>query len=356
MTELGQWLDAPSLTAGALIAAGLVDAGQLPDIDLRQTGLRIRPGDAGTVQELRIVLDAVNPTAVQEFWRTALGYRTVGDHRLIDPLHRDPDLIVQPTDDVRPLRNRFHIDVVRPAPVVEAVRDGRTPTGAWGVMLADTEGNEVDLVPGAPLASEADDWETLFTAMTFYPTASAHQAIDLVTTVAELADAAGIPVGLDIRPEGVVIDHGKDLWEQAGEPFVELATRIQTAARARGLTARKDQLRFVQLGIDAVDVPAVQAFWTTTLGYTQEPQAGDSFDPRRLNPLLIFQQLDASETERRRQRNRLRLELEVAPDQFAARVEQALAAGGQVRAEQPDRCSITDPEGNELDIIAAKPL
>jgi len=129
MTELGQWLDAPSLTAGALIAAGLVDAGQLPDIDLRQTGLRIRPGDAVTVQELRIVLDAVNPTAVQEFWRTALGYRTVGDHWLIDPLHRDPDLIVQPTDDVRPLRNRFHIDVVRPAHVVEAVRDGRTPTG-----------------------------------------------------------------------------------------------------------------------------------------------------------------------------------------------------------------------------------
>ncbi len=361
MTELGQWLDAPSLSAGAAVVARL--DGPLPDIDLRQTGLRIRPAhgnpaadpaaDPTAVQELRIVLDAVKAPAVQEFWRTALGYRTLGDHHLVDPLHRDPDLIIQPTDDVRPLRNRFHIDVVRPAHVVEAVRDGRTPTGAWGVMLADTEGNEVDLVPGSPLAPEADDWETLFAAMTFYPTSSTQQTIDLVTAVAELADAAGIPLGLDIRTEGVVIDHGKDQWEQAGQPFVELATRIQAAAKALGLTAQKVHLRFVQLGIDAVDVPAVQAFWTTTLGYTE---LGDSFDPRRLNPLLIFQQLDASETERRRQRNRLRLELEVAPDQFATRVEQALTAGGQLRAELPDRCSITDPEGNELDITAAKPL
>lgn len=362
--ELGAWFDTPSLTAGAAFVRRLAGAGPLPDIDLRPSGLRVRPADgdptsdSAALQELRIVFDAVDTAAVKDFWGTALGYRAAGGERLVDPLHRSPDLIVHQTDDVRPLRNRFHIDVVRPSAVVEIVRGDREPAGAWGVMLPDSEGNELDLVPGEPLSPEAADWQTLFAAMTFYPTESAEQAVKLVTAVAQLADAAESPLMLDIRTGGVVLDHGKDKWEEAGEAFVELATRIQAAARELGLTAQTDELRFVQLGIDAVDVPAVQAFWTKALGYTRDPrfEVGDSYDPRGLNPGFIFQQLDASETERRQQRNRIRLELEIAHDQLPARIEQALQAGGQIRSERPGRCSIADPEGNELDLVAQKPL
>ncbi|MFB6724204.1 VOC family protein [Kribbella sp. NPDC056345] len=366
MDELGAWFDTPSLSAGAAVVGRWADAGPLPDIDLRPSGLRVRPAPGGpaptsdpaALQELRIVFDAVDTAAVKDFWRTAFGYRATGGERLVDPLHRDPDISVLPTDDVRPLRNRFHVDVVRPSAVVETVRGDRKPTGAWGVMLPDSEGNELDLVPQDSLSPEASDWQTLFAAMTFYPTASAAQAVQLVTAVAQLADAAGIPLGLDIRADGVVLDHGKDKWEEAGEAFVELATRIQTAAHDLGLTAKTDELRFVQLGLDAVDVPAVQAFWATVLGYTPDPrvEVGEIYDPRRLNPGFIFQQLDASETERRQQRNRIRLELDIAHDQLPARVAQALQAGGQIRAEQPGRCSLTDPEGNELDLVTRNPL
>ncbi|GAA1684470.1 hypothetical protein GCM10009745_31090 [Kribbella yunnanensis] len=360
---LGAWYDAPSLSAGAAVVRRLAEVGPLPDIDLRPNGLRVRPapgeaGDSSALQELRIVFDAVDTAAVQEFWGTAFGYRVAGGGRLVDPLRRGPDVIVLPTDDVRPLRNRFHVDVVRPSAVVEAVRGDREPAGPWGVMLADSEGNEVDLVPGDSLAPTADDWQTLFAAMTFYPTTSATQSVQLVTAVAQLADAAGSPLMLDIRADGVVIDHGKDKWEEAGEAFVELATRIQSAARDLGLTAKTDELRFVQLGLDAVDVPAVQAFWTTALGYTRDKrfEVGDSYDPRGLNPGFIFQHLDPTESERREQRNRIRLELDIAPDQLPQRIEQAVQAGGTIRNELPDRCSLTDPEGNELDLIARKPL
>ncbi|GAB3948218.1 hypothetical protein GCM10029976_078930 [Kribbella albertanoniae] len=365
MDELGAWFDTQSLSAGAALVGRLAKAGPLPDIDLRPSGLRVRPpagadlgltSDPAALQELRIVFDAADPAAVQDFWGTAFGYRATGAERLTDPLHRDPDILVQQTNDVRPLRNRFHIDVVRPAAVVETVRGGREPSGAWGVMLPDPEGNELDLVPGDPL--EAADWQTLFAAMTFYPTTSAAQAVQLVTTVARLADAAGMPLALDLRSGGVVIDHGKDQWEVIGEAFVALAIRIQDAAHELGLTAKTDGLRFVQLGLDAADVPAVQSFWTTVLGYAPDPrvEVGEIYDPRRLNPGFIFQQLDASETERRQQRNRIRLELGVAHDQLPARVAQALEAGGEIKNERPGRCSLTDPEGNELDLIARNPL
>jgi hypothetical protein len=362
------WFAQPSLTAGAELVRRIAAAGPLPEVDVRPSGIRVRagheadlerisvlagaPSDPAALQELRIVFDAVEAAAVREFWRAGFGYRNIGGERLKDPSHRDPELVVLATQELRPLRNRFHIDVVRPERIVEAVRAGRQPTGAWGVMLADSEGNELDLVPGAVLAPEASDWQTLFAAMTFYPTASSEQAVQLLTAVAELADAAGIALLLDLRPDGLTIDHGKDAWEEGGTAFVELAARVQSAARELGLTADPEPLRFVQFGVDAVDVPAVQAFWTRALGYVD---AGDSYDPRRLNPGFIFQQLDASETERRAQRNRIRLELEIAHDQLQVRAEQAIQAGGRITRESPDRCAIADPEGNELELVVQPP-
>jgi len=204
-------------------------------------------------------------------------------------------------------------------------------------MLADAEGNQLDLVPGGVLAPEASDWQTLFAAMTFYPTT---KAVELLTAVAGLADAAGVAVMLDVRPEGVLIDHGKDAWEEGGSAFVEFAVQVQTTARGLGLTAEPEGLRFVQLGIAAVDVPAVQRFWTEALGYAQD---GDSYDPRRLNPGFIFQ-----ETAEHEQRNRIRLEVDVPADQLENRVQQAIRAGGS----HAGQGAVTDPEGNELTFVS----
>ncbi|TDD58767.1 hypothetical protein E1263_17805 [Kribbella antibiotica] len=357
------WFEQPSLTASAELVRRIAAAGPLPAVDVRPSGVRVRvaleddtegisalaavPGDPAALQEMRIVFDAVDVPSVRQFWHEGFGYEGR------DPFHRDPEVVVLESAEVRPLRDRFHLDVVRPEGVVETVRAGRQPTGPWGVMLPDSEGNELDLVPGDVLAPEASDWRTLFAAMTFYPTTSAAQAVQLVTAVAELADAAGIALMLDVRAQGVLIDHGKDAWEAGGSAFLELAVQVQAAARALGLTAEPELLRFVQLGLAAVDVPAVKGFWISALGYAE---GSDSYDPRRLNPGFIFQQSDAGETERRQQRNRIRLELDIAHDQLPARIEQALQAGGRIRHELPDRCSIADPEGNELELVAQKPL
>ena len=98
---------------------------------------------------------------------------------------------------------------------------------------------------------------------------------------------------------------------------------------------------------------AVRAFWVATLGYTPDRRTGanDIHDPRRLNPVLVFQELDAGETERRRQRNRIQIELAVPSDLAEERLATAFGAGGRLLDRSDDRRRIADPEGNELVLI-----
>ncbi len=184
--------------------------------------------------------------------------------------------------------------------------------------------------------------------MVFYSTGDPRLAAELATGVAEVADAVGLPLMIDLRAEGVMIDTGKDQWED--QRFGETARRVQAIARDLGLTADPSRLRFFQVCIDAVDIPAVRAFWRAALGYENDPRefVTDLYDPRRLNNPMIFQQLDPADTARREQRNRIHLDLYLPDDQVAARIEAALAAGG--RFTRGEGGTIADPEGNEIDI------
>jgi hypothetical protein len=247
---------------------------------------------------------------------------------------------------------------VRPAAAVEQAGLGDA-FGPYGVCHADPDGNEVDLVPGEALG-ETDataDWQAVFSAMACYRTTSPVQQRDLAAAVAALADDAGFPLLADIRPGLVIIDSGKDQWEDDAHglelDFTDLAGNLQTAARELGATADPGLPRFAQLFLDAADVAAVRAFWVAALAYTHDRRTGvsDIHDPLRLNPVLVFQDLDASETERRSQRNRIHAELAVPSDAAQTRLATALAAGGRLLDESDDRWRVADPEGNELLIV-----
>ncbi|TCC56551.1 hypothetical protein E0H73_33300 [Kribbella pittospori] len=378
------WYDAPTHSAGAALVdriAALTGDGALPDVDLRVNGVRVRlrgpaeadvalaggvsaaarelglVADPAALQVMRLVIDAADIPSVKAFWQTTLAYEPVGADGLRDPLRRDPALSFRGLDEPQPLRNRIHVDVGREPAAVDAVKVavGQESFGAYELTLADAEGNEADVVPGGELSEETTDWLTIFGAMTFYPTTSAEQAVSLVAAVARLADDSGVPVLIDVRPDGVTIDSGKDLWEDdEGAPrpaFVDLAAGIQKAAGELGLSADPTRLRFVQLGFDALDVPAVRAFWTALLGYEHDPRQflSDIYDPRRINPVLFFQQLDPADKPRHHHRNRLHLELAVPHDQARSRIDAALAAGGRVAPENPHL--LTDPEGNEVAVL-----
>lgn len=391
------WFDAPSHTAGAALVGRIADladsTGRLPDVDLRARGVHVRivsgssgltvadvatargisaaardlglAADPSAVQAVQLAIDALDKPAVMGFWRAALGYEPSGEQDLVDAMRRDPAIWFQQQDQARPLRNRVHIDVARPqalTPAGASAIGGRHIGGAYGVGFADAEGNEADVIPAEPNeemgeAAETADWRAMFGGMTFYPIASPVRAAELAATVAGLADDAGLPLLIDLRPHGVTIDSGKDLWEEDG--FGDLARRVQAAARAKGLTADTTRLRFVQIGIDAVDIPAVRGFWRAVLGYENDPRSElgvtDIYDPRRLNLTILFQQMSASEEARRKQRNRIHVDVYVPDDQARARIDAALAAGGRIAydAEAPEWWTLADPEGNEVDIAVS---
>lgn len=250
--------------------------------------------DPSPLQSVQLTIDALNRASVMPFWHAALGYERLGDEDLADPMRRDPAIWFQQQDRPRPLRNRIHVDVGRPPALTRQASDavkaagGRaTYVGEYYATLADAEGNEADCIPlgvGADTLDhgpETADWRVLFGAMTFYPVGSPLRAAELATVVAGLADDAGLPLLVDLRPDGVTIDTGKDQWED--ERFGDLARQVQAAARGLDLTADTTRLRFVQIGIDAVSIPAVRGFWRAVLGYEFDPRPGvtDIYDPRR---------------------------------------------------------------------------
>jgi hypothetical protein len=389
MTEIGAdwrlvdgvataWFDAPSLIEGAALAGRIAELSAEIAVDLRATGTRVRldsdehadavsaaarelglAANPAALQHLHVVFESPNPSAVRQFWQHVLDYAPAEDGSLADPLRRDPAIWIRQSTESRPLRNRIHLDVVRPAAAIEQASLGEA-SGPYGVCHTDPDGNEVDLVPGAALGerTETADWEAVFSAMACYRTTSATQQRELAAAAAALADDTGFPLLVDLRPGLVIIDSGKDQWEDDAHglelDFTDLAERLQTTARELGATADPGLPRFAQLLLDAADVAAVRAFWVAALGYTPDRRTGvsDIHDPRRLNPVLVFQELDASETDRRRQRNRIHFELAVPSDLAQMRLATTVAAGGRLLDESGDRWRVADPEGNEMVIVS----
>lgn len=405
------WYAVPSHAAGAALVRRIVEAlddsarSVNPDVDLdlgvdldvRSTGVRVRipitPEDGGfrpahlalaeavsgaaaeaglhadpaAVQDVQLTVDVLDQEPVRAFWARALGYDRVGEEDLLDPLRRHPPIWFQDMDVARPLRNRFHLDAVTPETEASATLaaleelGGRMADHGYYATVADPEGNEVDVLPlqaGADRwpGEETEDWRLVFVAMACYRVTDTQEAVGLTARVAELADAAGLSVAIDLRPDLVVVDTGKDRWEME-DGHETLAARVQEAARDLGLTADVTLPRFVQVGIDAVDIPAVRRFWCAALGYEPDPRddVTDIVDPRRLNTVFFFQSLDADDEERRAQRNRIHVDVFVSHDQADSRIAAILAAGGRLvtDTDAPDCVTLADPEGNEVDIAVS---
>ena len=387
------WFDTRSHVDGARFVRRVADlaeaAGHHPDIDVRATGVHLRlfshdmgglterdvslareisnaapdlglHADPAAVQRMQIAIDATDAGELAPFWQAALRFDRVADDRLVDPLGRQPRLWFQEMDEPRPLRNRIHLDAGTPWELVADTTDALLAAGGriayenqWWRTLADAEGNEADVFPLAAGYGTFDDpgagdWRVMLTAAVHYPTVSFLQGVNLVEAAAQLADEADQPLMIDLRYPGVTVDGGKDQHEAPG--FIDLARAVQSAAHELGLVADPGGVRDVQIGIDALDIARVKAFWRAALGYVDDPRPGlhDLYDPRRLNPPVFFQPMD----EPREQRNRIHLDLFLPADQAEARVSAAIAAGGRLvnDAQAPAWWTLADPEGNEVDI------
>ena len=128
-----------------------VEMARLVSSAAQQLRLAAEPAE---VQNVVIIIDALDISTVLPFWRAVLGYGDRDDgavDEINDPHRRKPVVCFQQMDAPRPQRNRIHLDVWVPhdqagARVAEAVAaGGRVLSDAmapsWWV-LADPEGNE----------------------------------------------------------------------------------------------------------------------------------------------------------------------------------------------------------------------
>jgi hypothetical protein len=111
-----------------------------------------------------IVIDCADPDTLAGFWAEALGYRAVGSHgpyALLLPAQRAyPPVILQRVPEPKQGKARIHFDlrvddVEAEAQRLEALGARRIDVGqghdvAW-IPMADPEGNEFCVCPGAPL-------------------------------------------------------------------------------------------------------------------------------------------------------------------------------------------------------------
>ncbi|WP_026874496.1 VOC family protein [Jiangella gansuensis] len=180
------------------------------------------------------------------------------------------------------------------------------------------------------------------------------EAAEVATTAAQAAGTSA-SLSLDLRRDRVLLAVQDPAIADVTPADVETAGRITTALLAAGrhsdpgLGEGGRVVQSLEIGIDAIDIPAIRPFWKAVLGYTDEPghegPEDPLVDPRGQGPAVWFQQMDAP----RPQRNRIHLDVTVPHDEAENRLRAALAAGGRLvfDAMVPAFWVLADPEGNE---------
>ena len=192
---------------------------------------------------------------------------------------------------------------------------------------------------------------------------------ELLTQVpaGSLAEAAGLAHALaavdsgghlrmDMRADGLQLSLTTPEESFVTDRDLELARTISGMITERGFAADPavgDQgtrvVQRIEIGIDALDIPAIRPFWKAILGYADEPgRDGPTdavVDPAGQGPAVWFQQMDTP----RPQRNRVHFDVAVPHDEARRRMDAAIAAGGRITydAEAPAFWVLADPEGNE---------
>jgi pterin-4a-carbinolamine dehydratase len=178
------------------------------------------------------------------------------------------------------------------------------------------------------------------------------QAADLAArAIATCGDAADQHLRIDVRPDRVVLTLQSAAHAAVTTVDIELANRISAELLTEPEIGTKapHSVQIVEIGIDALDIPAIRPFWKAILGYADEPGASGPedavVDPVGQAPAIWFQQMDKP----RPDRNRIHFEICVPHDEAHHRMQAALAAGGRLLsdAEAPAFWVLADPEGNE---------
>jgi 4a-hydroxytetrahydrobiopterin dehydratase len=128
---------------------------------------------------------------------------------------------------------------------------------------------------------------------------------------------------------------------------VAAAHRISRVARRHGLRPEPTAVLQVEIGLDSAHIPLEGPFWSVLLdGHTGTVDHGEIVDADSRFPNMWFQSTDEHPTPRQR----FHLDVWVAPEVAEQRIDAAVAAGGQIVADNdaPSFTVLADPEGNRV--------
>jgi 4a-hydroxytetrahydrobiopterin dehydratase len=209
--------------------------------------------------------------------------------------------------------------------------------------------------PDASAAVDGTAWRLIYGCyLAAVPVDGLPAALRVASAAVEACGAdADHHLRVDIRPRLVAFRLQTHGTTDVTARDAELALRIDAAVRAAGSAPAADgparPAQILEVGIDALDIPAVRPFWKAILGYVDEPGGGPTgglTDPAGQGPSIWFQQMDAP----RPQRNRIHFDLDVAHDEADRRLAAALDAGGTLVSAHRARAFwvLADAEGNEI--------
>ena len=197
-------------------------------------------------------------------------------------------------------------------------------------------------------ADGIDDWVILHGGPTaVFKVESLLEAARLAAAVAEVP-GLGPRTLLTAASDRLTVKLTREMW--GTEPrHIEVARAISAVAREHGATADRGAVQEVQLAVAAKPDSINLGFWRAVLGYTQMHE-DNCVDPLGQGSTVWMQDLDPNKP----LRHAMHIDVSVARQHAEARLEAAVAAGGQIvdDSSAPAAWILADRSGNKVCIAA----
>ena len=197
-------------------------------------------------------------------------------------------------------------------------------------------------------AEGVDDWVILHGGPTaVFRVASLQEAARLAVAVADVPGLEPRTL-LTASADRLTVKLTREMWGTEAR-HVEVARAISAVAREHGATADNSAVQEVQLAVAAKPEAIDLGFWRAVLGYA--PMHDDNcIDPLGQGSTVWMQDLDPNKP----LRHAMHVDVSVARDHAEARVQAAVAAGGQVVDDSgaPGAWILADRSGNKVCIAA----
>jgi 4a-hydroxytetrahydrobiopterin dehydratase len=200
------------------------------------------------------------------------------------------------------------------------------------------------------LAAEGvDDWVVLHGgAAAVFGVTSMADAAALASAIAEVDGVERSGVLMTVAEDCLTVRLTRGIF-RLERHHIDLAREISAAVRRHGAVADRARVQEVQLAVAAKPADLDVGFWRTVLGYT--PYDDDNgVDPLGHGSTVWMQDLDDAKP----LRHAMHVDVSLAQEHAQARVDAALAAGGQVvyDAEAPRFWILSDRAGNRVCVAA----